>query len=414
MTRTGTPIEQYRVRNGKARLFPILRALTLLSAALLFTGGAARAQSGSLSAGPAYPSISSNLSSVSRPGNSIYTRKSAAASSQKSAVSPLAALSSVETDDDAETPGETAPPVSSASVPQSPLAAARAARTDQPKVVDDELLSELSLPASRPTLSTGAEAPSVERYSYFDDSDFTLPETPDASDSKDVPAAAPSAPPRAVDVSDEISQVAPPAAPPREETFDAPRPAAENGYGGFADLETFDVPDVLPSEPTREFQSFAERHADVAPAPPTASEPESASVNMTPSEISQAAPSAAPPREDAADAPRPTAAGGYGEFADLETFDVPAELPAPTEGESPADETASLPKTAAAGETAAAPYDSGFTVSDGASGTESTSEPPKLAASPKQPEYAGFAEVETLDGPGSVAAPPGEIGRAHV
>ena len=409
MTRTGTPIEQYRVRNGKARLFPILRALTLLSAALLFTVGAARAQSGSASAGPAYPSISSNLSSVSRPGNSIYTRKSAAATSQKSAVSPLAALSSVEPDVDAETPGETAPPVSSASVPQSPLAAARAARTDQPKVVDDELLSELSLPASRPTLSTGAEAPSVERYSYFDDSDFTLPETPDASDSKDVPASAPSAPPRTVDVSDEISQVAPPAAPPREDAADAPRPAAENGYVGFADLETFDVPDVLPSEPTREFQSFAERHADGAPLSSSAApEPESASVNMTPSEISQAAPPAAPPREDAADAPRPTAAGGYGEFADLETFDVPAELPAPTEGESPAAETASLPETAAAGGTAAATYDSGFTVSDGASGTESTSEPPKLAASPKRPEYAGFAEVETLDGPGSVAAPPGE------
>ena len=335
MTRTGTPIEQYRVRNGKARLFPILRALTLLSVALLFTVGAARAQSGSASAGPAYPSISSNLSSVSRPGNSIYTRKSAAATSQKSAVSPLAALSSVETDDDAETPGETAPPVSSASVPQSPLAAARAARTDQPKVVDDELLSELSLPASRPTLSTGAEAPSVERYSYFDDSDFTLPETPDASMSKDALFGAAANSPRAVDVSDEISQVAPPAAPPREETFDAPRPAAENGYGGFADLETFDVPDVLPSEPTREFQAFAERHADVAPAPPAASESAAASVNIEPSEVSQAAPSAAPPREDAADAPRPTAAGGYGEFADLETFDVPAELPAPTEGACP-------------------------------------------------------------------------------
>ena len=421
MTRTGTTTEQLDVRSGKARLFPILRGVILLAAALLFAG-AARAQSG--------PSISSGLSTVSRPGSSIYARKGAAPTQKKAGAAEPDAGDSARTDgSESASPKEKKPArTPSVSVPRSPLAEARAAKAGQPKVVDDQLLSELTHPGPRPSLSRGGTArrhgaasanssgaASVPQYSYFDDSDFDPAGVPGVS------AAAPSAKPTA-------------AAPGAEN-----RPITE-----FPELGGYGLPGELPPEPSQGFQSFAEeiysRGANATEAASTVPAPDA---ETSAGELS----SVAPP----APAPAPTSAG---EFADIETLAAPSEsaapaataadasapaepaqtaetepsVPTPTAGGEFADiETLAAPSEsaapAAAAANASAPseaaepvkvanaepprYDSGFTVSGDSAAEKPNGNPPAPAAAPR-PDYGGFAEVETLDDPESAASPPGE------
>ena len=395
MTRTGTTTEPHSVRNGKASLFPILRVLSLSAALLLFAIEAALAQSG-YSGGSVYPkttaqngpSISSGLSSVSRPGSSIYTRKGTAAS-------PLASKLSTPSNEETDAEDEKSSQVSSISVPRSPLAAARAAEPSQPKVVDDRLLSELSQPVPRPALSGAAaasrlDAPPSDRYSYFDDSDF---------DTTGI-------------LGDRPAQKSETAADRGMRT--EPAPMTE-----FPELEKYDLPDELPPEPVQGFQAFAENFSSGALTSPAVSSNSAApTAEISSSDLSNVA-SRAPsqPRQETSDTSQPTPDSGLGGFVELETFDVPAVSTLPVQ---PA-ETASLPEsTAAAPESAAAEpavaeptaavrYDSGFTVSDGSAGAESIPDNPKSAPLPKtQPADTGFADVETLDDPGSASVSPPE------
>ena len=424
MTRTGTTTEQLDVRSGKARLFPILRGVILLAAALLFAG-AARAQSG--------PSISSGLSTVSRPGSSVYARKGAAPAQKKTGAAELDAGDSTRTDgSDSVSPKEKKPArTPSVSVPRSPLAAARAAKTDQPKVVDDQLLSELTHPGPRPSLSRGGSARQLgaasanssgatpaPQYSYFDDSDF---------DPADVPGASAAAPPA---------------------KSSAAAPGAENRpITEFPELGGYDLPGELPPEPSQGFQSFAEeiysRGTNASEAASTLPAPDA---ETSAGELSNVAPPAP--------APAPTSAG---EFADIETLAAPGEsaapavtaadasapaepaepaqaaetepsVPAPTVGGEFADiETLAAPgesaAPAAAAAVASAPaeaaepvkvanaepprFDSGFTVSGDSAAEKPNGNPPAPAAA-SRPDYGGFAEVETLDDPESAASLPGE------
>ncbi|MBO7708814.1 MAG: hypothetical protein J6S42_09085, partial [Thermoguttaceae bacterium] len=416
MIQTETLTSPHRKRNGADRIRPVCRTALLLAAAFLLVS-AVRAQSSYTSSGRAYssksaqsgPSISSGLSSVSRPGSSIYTRKGAAAAQKSAGLVELYA-------DDGKPAAPARTP--SVSVPRSPLAAARAAQPDQPKIVDDELLSELSHPVPRPGLSNGQHSPDrapAATYSYFDDSDFPPADLPDASASAaeesgpDRPAEipSPSETPQVNVSTSEVSQVAPPAAAsPREETpeppLDAPLPTAGTGTGEFADLETFDAPAEQPSEPSGGFQSFAEGiSSDWLNRPAeTPALPETPRPDSLPGEEQPAAPlpggeTAETPSEE----PLPTAAG-TGEFADietLETFDAPAELPAPAE-----DADATEPADTALPAAEPAPrFDSGFTVSDGTGApaeTAATDSPPLPAETeseadvpPGETEFPEFA-----------------------
>ena len=420
MTRTGTTTEQLDVRSGKARLFPILRGVILLAAALLFTD-AARAQSG--------PSISSGLSTVSRPGSSIYSRKGAASTQKKAGVVELDAGDSTRTDgSDSTSPKEKKPArTPSVSVPRSPLAEARAAKTDQPKVVDDQLLSELTHPGPRPSLSRGGSArrlgaasanssgaTPVPQYSYFDDSDF---------DPADVPGASAAAPPSK-----------PSAAAPGAEN----RPIAE-----FPELVGYDLPGELPPEPSQGFQSFAEEiysrgtnaseAASTVPAPdaetsagelsnvvPPAPAPAPTSAGEFADIETLAAPSeSAPPAAAAADSsapaepaepaqaaetepsvPTPTAGG---EFADVETLAAPSESAAPAAAAADASAPAETTEPVKVANAEPPRFDSGFTVSGDSAAEKPNGNPPV-----PRPDYGGFAEVETLDDPESAASPPGE------
>ena len=420
MAQTETLTSPHRERNGADRIRPAFRSALLLAAAFLFVP-AVRAQSGYTSSGGTYssksaqsgPSISSGLSSVSRPGSSVYSRKGAAAA-QKSAE-----LVELYADDEKPSAPARTPSVS---VPRSPLAAARAAQPNQPKIVDDELLSELSHPVPRPGLSNGGHSPGRDPsaaspsavYSYFDDSDFPPADLPLSSASaaeesgsdRSAETPSPSETPQVNVSASEVSQVAPPApaSSPREETpeppLDAPLPTAGTGTGEFADLETFDAPAEQLSEPSGGFQSFAEgitsdwlnRPAET-PALPETPRTES---------LAGGEPPAAPlPGEETAETPSetplPTAAGN-GEFADLETletFDAPAELPAPAESAAaagPAD--AALPAAEPAPR-----FDSGFTVSDG------TGTPAETASAPGSPPLPAETGSEADVPPGETEFP---------
>ncbi|MBO7708649.1 MAG: tetratricopeptide repeat protein [Thermoguttaceae bacterium] len=374
MTRTGTTTEQLDVRSGKARLFPILRGVILLAAALLFAG-AARAQSG--------PSISSGLSTVSRPGSSIYARKGAAPAQKKAGTAEPDAGDSARTDGpESASPKEKKPArTPSVSVPRSPLAEARAAKAGQPKVVDDQLLSELTHPGPRPSLSRGGTArrhgaasanssgaASVPQYSYFDDSDFDPAGVPGVS------AAAPSAKPTA-------------AAPGAEN-----RPITE-----FPELGGYGLPGELPPEPSQGFQSFAEeiysRGANATEAASTVPAPDA---ETSAGELS----SVAPP----APAPAPTSAG---EFADIETLAAPSESAAPAAAAADASAPSEAAEPVKVANAEPPRYDSGFTVSGDSAAEKPNGNPPAPAAAPR-PDYGGFAEVETLDDPESAVSPPGE------
>ncbi|MBR5414430.1 MAG: tetratricopeptide repeat protein [Thermoguttaceae bacterium] len=405
MTRTGTTTEQLDVRSGKARLFPILRGVILLAAALLFAD-AARAQSG--------PLISSGLSTVSRPGSSIYSRKGTASTQKKTGAVELYADDSTRTDgsDSTSSKEKKSARTPSVSVPRSPLAEARAAKTDQPKVVDDQLLSELTHPGPRPSHSRGGSARQLgaasanssgatpaPQYSYFDDSDF---------DPADVPGASEAAPP-----------TKPSAATPGAEN----RPITE-----FPELEGYDLPDELPPEPSQGFQSFAEEiysrgtnaseAASTVPAPAPTSAGEFADIETLAAPSESAAPAAtaadaSAPVESAKpvqaaetepSVPTPTAGG---EFADIETLAAPSEsaAPAATAADASAPSEAAEPVKVANAEPPR--YDSGFTVSGDSAAEKPNGTPPAPAAAPR-PDYGGFAEVETLDDPESAASPPGE------
>ena len=334
MVQTETLTSPHRERNGADRFRPAFRSALLLAAAFLFVP-AVRAQSGYTSSGGTYssksaqsgPSISSGLSSVSRPGSSVYSRKGAAAA-QKSAE-----LVELYADDEKPSAPARTPSVS---VPRSPLAAARAPQPNQPKIVDDELLSELSHPVPRPGLSNSEHSPGRDPsaaspsavYSYFDDSDFPPADLPLSSAS-----------------------------------------AAE--------------------------ESGSDRSAE------TPSPSETPQVNVSASEVSQVAPPApaSSPREETPepplDAPLPTAGTGTGEFADLETFDAPAELPAPAESAAaagPAD--AALPAAEPAPR-----FDSGFTVSDG------TGTPAETASAPGSPPLPAETGSEADVPPGETEFP---------
>ncbi|MBQ3389128.1 MAG: tetratricopeptide repeat protein [Thermoguttaceae bacterium] len=376
------------------------------------------------------PSKSSSLSSVTRPGSSIYARKGTARSRSQTAGNPARqAGESASSEPGFETEpseknrtgrGGQAAENGAAGVPRSPLAAARSAEPDQPKVVDPELLSELSHIPARPSLSretaprriasvprpaaaanpgANAAAPSASEsaslstlsprstvssgtepaYSYFDDSDY---EEPGAAE--DAAPAVAAAPPAAAAAQNRAAE-----------------PALPDPTAGFPELEGYDLPDELPEESPQIFQTPSDKTAlSNETAGPDGSFAEEPAAGLLP----DPAPAADTPIADEpiADEPAPTA-------------DTPiADEPAPMTGEPIADEPApAADEPAPAGPAA---FDSGFTVSGGEplpdqpaspAPTASPDTPAAEAASPAPAakDYSDFADVETLDEPAGETPP---------
>jgi tetratricopeptide (TPR) repeat protein len=194
------------------------------------------------------------LSSIERSESSIYVRKGTAVPARAGVPSADSAQPRNEPDTDSideadDKSGSTRSSERSSAhdsdvpVPHTPLSAGRTADPDQPKIVDDRLLSELSRPAARPALSRSDTPRRIAAKTTISpafpqstegniDTDDYYTDNTDAFG--DIPP---------VRRKTELSQIEKPVSPPMDD---------------FPELEGYDLPGEFPDESPQLFQSHTE------------------------------------------------------------------------------------------------------------------------------------------------------------